>query len=131
MKPQDFAAFANAILAAPVFRHNDTGEPAPGAAITAAHALALKVDELGQLHAEIATLKAKADRVRTELESAGLKTIEGQHYNASLATVKGSSRIDWQTIAAKFKPSRQLIAAHTTTGKESTRLNLTARKINH
>jgi len=33
--------------------------------------------------------------------------------------------------AAKFKPSRQLIAAHTTTGKASTRLNLTARKITH
>jgi hypothetical protein len=131
MKPENFADFANAILAAPFMRHNDTGEPVPNAAITAAHALALKVDELGQLHADIATLKAKADRVRTELEDAGLATIEGQHYSATLTNIKGSSRIDWQTIAAKFKPSRQLIAAHTTTGKASTRLNLTARKITH
>jgi len=72
-----------------------------------------------------------ADGVRTELENAGLATIEGQHYSATLTSVKGSSRIDWQAIAAKFKPSRQLIAANTTTGKTSTRLNLTARKITH
>jgi hypothetical protein len=131
MKPENFADFANAILATPLMRLNASGEPAQPAAVTAAAAIAAKVDELGQLHADIATLKAKADRVRTELEGAGLATIEGQHYSATLTSVKGSSRIDWQSIAAKFKPSRQLIAAHTTTGKPSTRLNVTARKITH
>jgi hypothetical protein len=131
MKPQDLATLAAAALMPAGFRHNDHGEPAEPAAITAAHALGLKVDELGQLHADIATLKTKADKIRAELETAGLDTIDGQRYRASLASVKGSTRIDWQTIAAKFKPSRQLIAAHTTTGKATTRLNVTARKITH
>ena len=132
MKPhQDFHTFAAAIFAAPTMRHNDTGEPAQPAAVTAAHALALKVDELGALRAIIADLTLKADKIRTDIENAGLAEIEGQHYRATLASVKGSTRIDWATIATKFKPSRQLIAAHTTTGKASTRLNLTARKITH
>ena len=132
MKPENFADFANSILSGPAFmRYNDIGEPAQPAAVTAAAALALKVDELGTLRSIIADLTLTADRIRTELEEAGLKHIEGQHYSATLASVKGSSRIDWQTIAAKLKPSRQLIAAHTTTGKPSTRLTVTARKITH
>jgi len=132
MKKEKFADFANAILAAPAFmRYNDHGEPAQPAAVTAAHALALKVDELGALRAVIADLQTQADHIRTELEEAGLATIEGQHYSATLASTKGRTLIDWQTIAQKFKPSRQLIAAHTTTGKPSTRLNVTARKITH
>lgn len=131
MKPENFADFANAIMAAPLMRHNDHGEPTQPAAVTAAAALAAKVDELGALRAVIADLQTQADKIRTEIEEAGLTAIDGQHYSATLTSVKGSTRIDWQTIAAKFKPSRQLIAAHTTTGKAATRLNLTARKINH
>jgi len=125
MKPQDFHAFTAAVFAAPIMQ---TSEPA---AITAADAIAAKVDELGALRAVIADLQTQADKIRAEIEEAGLTAIDGQHYSATLTSVKGSTRIDWQTIAAKFKPSRQLIAAHTTTGKPSTRLNLTARKINH
>lgn len=112
-------------------RYNDTGEPAQCAAVTAAHALALKVDELGALRAVIADLTKHADTIRTDIEAAGLTTIDGQHYSASLSSTKGRTITDWETIAAKFKPSRQLIAAHTTTGKPSSRLNITARKITH
>lgn len=119
MKPQDLQTLARAALmpAAP--------------ATTAAEAMAAKVDQLGQLHAQIATLKKQADHIRAELEEAGLKEIDGHQYRASFATVAGRTLTDWETIAAKFKPSRQLIAAHTTTGKPSTRLNVTARKITH
>jgi len=125
MKHQDFHAFAAAVFAAPIMQ---SSEPAT---ITAAAALAAKVDQLGALRAVIADLQTQADKIRTEIEEAGLTEIDGQHYSATFTSVKGSTRTDWQTIAAKFKPSRQLIAAHTTTGKSSTRLNLTARKINH
>lgn len=132
MKKENFADFANAILAAPAFmRYNDTGEPAQPAAVAAAHALALKVDELGALRAVIADLTLTADKIRTDIEAAGLTTIDGQHYSASLTSVKGSTRTDWETIAKRFKPSAQLIRAYTKTGKASTRLNLTARKITH
>ena len=122
MKPQDLHDFA-----AQVFAPNIK----PTEPQTAAQAMADKVDTLGALKAVIADLTKHADQIRTELEEAGLKSIDGQHYSASFATVAGRTLIDWETIAAKFKPSTQLIRAHTKTGKPSTRLNVTARKITH
>jgi hypothetical protein len=131
MKPQDLATLAAAALMPAGFRHHDSGEPAQPAAVTAAAALAAKVDELGALRAVIADLTKQADRLRADLEDAGLSEIDGQHYRASFAQVAGRTLIDWETIAQRFKPSAQLIRAHTTTGKPSTRLNVTARKITH
>jgi hypothetical protein len=122
MTNEDMTAFANAVLA-----FQATHAPAP----TAAQAIAAKVDELGQLHAAMADMKKRYEAIRTELEEAGLKEIDGPQYRASFATVAGRTLIDWETIAAKFKPSAQLIRAHTKTGKPSTRLNVTARKITH
>ena len=131
MKPQDLQTLAAAALMPAGFRHHDSAEPAEPAAVTAAAAIAAKVDELGQLHAAIADMKKRYEAIRADLEDAGLKNIDGQHYSASFATVAGRTLIDWETIAAKFKPSAQLIRAHTKTGKPSTRLNVTARKITH
>ena len=128
MKSQDLATLAAAALMPPGFRHHDSAEPAQPAAVTAAHALALKVEELGQLRAVIADLAKQADHIRTELENAGLSEIDGQQYRASFAQVAGRTLTDWETIAQRFKPSAQLIRAHTKTGKPSTRLNVTARK---
>jgi hypothetical protein len=122
MKPQDLHNFA-----AQVFAPNIK----PTEPQTAAQAMADKVDTLGALRAVIANLQTHADQIRTELEDAGLAAIDGQHYSASLSPVKGRTVTDWQTIAQRFKPSAQLIRAHTTTGKPSTRLNVTARKITH
>jgi hypothetical protein len=123
MKPENFADFANAVLSAPIMQ----AAPAP----TAADAIAAKVDELGTLHAAIADMKKRYEAIRADLEDAGLSEIDGQQYRASFATVAGRTLIDWETIAQRFKPSAQLIRAHTTTGKPSTRLNVTARKITH
>jgi histidinol-phosphate/aromatic aminotransferase/cobyric acid decarboxylase-like protein len=131
MKPQDLQTLAAAALMPAGFRHHDSGEPAEPAAVTAAAALAAKVDELGALRAVIADLTKQADQIRTELEDAGLTAIDGQHYSASFATVSGRTITDWETIAQRFKPSAQLIRAYTKTGKPSTRLNITARKITH
>lgn len=131
MKTQDLQTLAAAALMPAGFRHHDSGEPAQPAAVTAAAAIAAKVDELGALRAVIADLTKHADQIRTELEDAGLATIDGQHYSASLNPVKGRTVTDWETIAQRFKPSAQLIRAYTKTGKPSTRLNITARKITH
>jgi hypothetical protein len=120
MKPQDLQTLAAAALMPPM---------AP--TTTAAAALAAKVDELGALRAVIADLTKQADQIRTELEDAGLTAIDGQHYSANLTAVSGRTITDWQTIAQRFKPSAQLIRAYTKTGKPSTRLNVTARKITH
>lgn len=114
MNAQDFHNFAAAVINAPIFN------AAP------ADDLAAKVDRLGQLAAQTAAIKKEADRLRTELENAGLSIIEGQQYRASFAQCKGATKTDWAAVAAKFKPSRQLIAAHTTTGSESTRMTIKA-----
>ena len=128
MKPQDLATLAAAALMPAGFRHHDSGEPAPGAAITAAHALALKVDELGQLHAAIADMKRKADQLRTDLEDAGLTDIEGQLYRVNFAKCAGKTLTDWQAIAKRLKASPQLIRAYTKTGEASTRMTVKARQ---
>jgi len=129
MKPQDLATLAAAALMPA--RYNDHGEPAEPAAVTAAAALAAKVDELGTLHAAIADMKRKADTIRTELEDAGLADIEGQLYRVNFAKCTARAVTDWKKIAERLNASRQLIAAHTTAGKPFTRLNVTARKITH
>lgn len=128
MTPADFHAFTQSILQGFPARLHDSGEPTEPAAVTAAHALAAKVDRLGQLAADAEAIALEAERLRAELEAAGLKDIHGASYRAHFAMVKGSRRTDWKTIAAKFKPSRQLIAAHTTTGRESVRMTITAHR---
>jgi hypothetical protein len=107
MKPQDLQALAFAAL-----------QPNP---------LAAKVDRLGVIAAAMATMKEEADKIRAELEAAGLDAIEGQIFRASFAQVAGRALTDWQTIAKRFNPSAQLIRAYTKTGNASTRMTLKAR----
>lgn len=116
MKPTDMIALATSLT--------QTMPPLP---TTGAGDVSRKADRLGLLYAVIAQAKAEAADIRAELEEAGLDEIEGQLYRVSFASCAGRTMIDWQTIANKFKPSRQLIAAHTTTGEESVRMTVTAR----
>jgi histidinol-phosphate/aromatic aminotransferase/cobyric acid decarboxylase-like protein len=117
MKPQDLQTIARAALMPPA-------APAP----TAAQAIAAKVDRLGVLHAALADMKREADQIRTELEDAGLDSIEGQLYRVNFAAVAGRTLTDWKTIAERLKPSPQLVRAHTTTGEPSTRMTVKARQ---
>jgi histidinol-phosphate/aromatic aminotransferase/cobyric acid decarboxylase-like protein len=128
MKPQDLQTLAAAALMPTGFRHHDSGEPAEPAAVTAAQAIAAKVDRLGALHAALATMKKEADTLRAELEDAGLDNIDGQLYRVNFAQVAGRTLTDWKTIAERLKASRQLIAAHTTTGEPGTRMTVKARQ---
>ena len=128
MKPQDLATLAAAALMPAGFRHHDTGEPAQPAAVTAAAALAAKVDELGQLHATIAKLKKDADQIRTDLEDAGLTDIDGQLYRVNFAQCAGKTLTDWQAIAKRLQASPQIIRAYTKTGEASTRMTVKARQ---
>jgi hypothetical protein len=128
MKPQDLATLAAAALMPAGFRHHDSAEPAQPAAVTAAAAIAAKVDELGQLHAAIADMKRKADHIRTELENAGLADIEGTLYRVNFAQCAGKTLTDWQAIAKRLKVSPQLIRAYTKTGEASTRMTVKARQ---
>jgi hypothetical protein len=126
MKPQDLELLAAAALMPA--RYNDHGEPAEPAVVTAAAAIAAKVDELGTLHAAMADMKRKADKVRTELENAGLADIEGQLYRVNFAQCAGKTLTDWQAIAKRLKASPQIIRAYTKTGEASTRMTVKARQ---
>lgn len=111
-----------------LYSHSAAMEAAAQAALqpTAAAALAAKVDRLGVINAAMATMKKEAEKIRTELEDAGLDNIDGQLYRVNFAQCAGRTLTDWEAIAAKLKPSRQLISAHTTTGKPSTRMTVKA-----
>lgn len=99
----------------------------PPAADAATQTLNDKADRIGLLQSIIAQAKGEIETLRAELEDAGLKSIDGTLYRVTFASVEGATRIDWQTIAKKFNPSRQLVAAHTSVGKESVRMNVYAR----
>lgn len=128
MKPQDLQTLAAAALMPAGFRHHDSAEPAQPAAVTAAAALAAKVDQLGAMQAAIAKLKKDADELRTELEDAGLEHIDGQLFRVNFATVAGSTLTNWRAIAERLKASPQLIRAYTKTGEPSTRMTVKARQ---
>jgi len=131
MNENDMIELANAMARA-LPRLNAHGEPTPPAPIknTAIALLKQKADRLGLLHAVIAQSKTEADKLRAELEAAGLDAIQGDLYRVAFAECKGSTRTDWKAVAAKLKPSRQLVAAHTSTGDPSVRMTVTARPTN-
>ncbi len=84
------------------------------------------VDTLGQLKAQIADLKKQESMIKTALIDGGQFEYEGALFRV---TIVDSIRetVDWKSIAAKLKPSRQLITANTTS-KTSTAVRCTARK---
>ena len=100
MTPQDFQSLTQAIFTKPL----SLGET-----------LSEKADRLGLLRAQIASLQDDAEKLRADLEAAGLPRVDGQLYRVSFAQCSGRAVIDWAGIAQRLNPSRQLIAAHTTT----------------
>ena len=86
------------------------------------------VDELLSIKASIAELEAREKELKDCLVATGEKTIEGMLARASVSYCDGREKIDWQTIAGKFNPSRQLITAHTTIGNPFHVVRVSARK---
>lgn len=113
MKTADLHTFARALLAAPPARTAPT--------------LAEQVDRLGQIKAAQAALDEEFKRIRATLEDAGLSEIDGNAYRVTFSTSTRTST-DWKIIAERFKPSAQLIRAHTTTSEPNTACRVTARK---
>ena len=86
------------------------------------------VDELLAVKAEIARLQEREKDIRDMLVSTGEKSIDGILARASISYCPGREKIDWQTIAQKFEPSRQLITAHTTYSTPFHVVRVSARK---
>jgi len=70
------------------------------------------IDALGQIKAEIAALEAIEAQLREQIIALGNGKHEGVLFNASVSTTE-RERVDYKTICAKLKPSRQMLQAHT------------------
>jgi hypothetical protein len=90
--------------------------------------LAAAVDRLALIKAQMAQLSAEGKQLKEALTASGLDAIDGTAHRAAVSHCAGRVSIDWETIAAKFTPSRQLIAAHTSTGAPYTVVRVSARK---
>lgn len=86
------------------------------------------VDQLLAVKAQLAELEQKEKELKDCLVAAGLPSIEGVLARASVSYCAGREKIDWQTIAMRFEPSRQLITAHTTVGAPFHTVRVSARK---
>ena len=76
--------------------------------------LASLVDRLATIKAAQSDLAAEEKTIKETLINAGLDRVDGTLHKATIVNVSGRTVTDWQTIAQKFEPSRQLIQAHTT-----------------
>ena len=86
-----------------------------------------EVDQLGNLKAQIAELQTKAKAIEASLKASGVARTSGLFFDANVFEQTRTS-VDWESIAKKLEPSRQLVTAHTS---ESTSLVLkvTGRKV--
>lgn len=85
-------------------------------------------DRLGQIKAQIADLKKIEAALSDELKVFGASSYEGVLYRAVIAERAATTKVDWEAIAKKLNPSRQLIQAYTRTGESTITLTVYARK---
>ena len=71
------------------------------------------IDEAGAIHAEIARLTKQLDTMKARIKATGTGKVTGFNYESNVFEKAVSDKIDWQSIAMHFEPSRQLITAHT------------------
>ena len=86
--------------------------------------LATMVDQLGALDAEIKALTKRADALKADIKKHGPERYNGSVFSALVYESEGRVTTDWRAIAEHFKPSRQLITAHTSTGEASRSIKL-------
>ena len=74
------------------------------------------IDHIGRLQASIRELEGKLRNSKRELvdlmNKEGIDKASGELFAATLID-KETPRVDWKAVAAKFKPSHQLVTAHT------------------
>ncbi len=95
----------------------------------ARHALlAHTVDRLAQLKAQIAALREQEAELKEILIDSGESAIDSVMYRATISDTKPRDKVDWEAIAMKFNPSRQLIRAYTTEGEGYYQVRVYSRK---
>jgi hypothetical protein len=86
------------------------------------------VDRLAQIKAQIADLKAEEAQLKDELIVSGESVVDGMYHRAAISEVNGKTVIDWRAVAEFYKPSRQLITAHTSQAAPYFTVRVAARK---
>lgn len=85
------------------------------------------INEYASIKARISDLREEELRLREELLSLGMSEIDSdQHRVVIVETTKTIT--DWFAVATHFKPSRQLIQAHTKTTDPTFTVRLYGRK---
>lgn len=77
------------------------------------------VDALGVASARKAEAEKAHKRLRDMLADKGEGAYEGDLFRATVS-IADREKIDWQAIAEKLEPSRQLVTAHTSYGSVTT-----------
>jgi hypothetical protein len=95
---------------------------------SAVNPMAFVVDRLAVVKAQIAELEKLEKEYKQILIDSGESAIVGTDHRATVSYCDGREKTDWQTIAMKFNPSRQLITAHTTKGDAFHTVRVSARK---
>ena len=84
-------------------------------------------DDLGAARAKLAKVKEEITLLEDLLKAQGITEVEGNLFRVTIAYGVETTRVNWQKVANFFKPSRQLVQAHTSTGV-SDRVRVTALK---
>lgn len=87
--------------------------------------LSTVVDSLGQIRAQIADLREREAALEEKLKAQGDGKHNGVFFRATVTSYDGTS-VAWKAIALKFKPSAQLVTAHTS-HPSIVRVDVTAR----
>ena len=94
----------------------------------ATNPMAFIVDRLAVVKSQIAELERLEKEYKQILIDSGESAVVGTDHRASVSYCDGREKTDWQTIAMRFNPSRQLITAHTTKGDAFHVVRVSARK---
>jgi len=81
------------------------------------------IDHAGAIDQEIKALTKQLDQLKDTIKAQGAGDFAGFLFKAKVVDIASSDKVDWQTIAMRFEPSYQLIAAHTTQTKATQRIN--------
>lgn len=71
------------------------------------------IDQAGSIDSEIKALEKQLATLKTAIKAHGTGKHAGFVFSANVIDSERTT-IDWQTIAERFNPSRQLVNAHTT-----------------
>ena len=87
------------------------------------------IDEIGDIDREIARLKGQRDDMAAIVKLTGEGRYIGQQFEGLVYSSKGRVVTNWKNVAEHFNPSRQLLAAHTTTGEPTLSLKVELLKV--